>query len=216
MKYKFLIFISCLFLLTGCANITIPNIERTDETTAKNVLSSNGIISVVEYEYSDEVESGNVIYTIPSVGEKVSKNDQITIVVSKGPSLVKSKDSRISWYNIGSQADKWEFYNPYIQDGKLYIECYNVTFGTSMKWQDNYNDGKLIGNASINDTFDKTVPVSAKYTKQSWSKNESQSFTLEIPLNDLNVDKPTNMYLSLFSEINGKFKEISVSFTMTW
>lgn len=75
-----------------------------------------------------------------------------------------------------------------------------------------YDYGKIIGIASITDSFDKTIPVSGKYEKKSWKANESQKFTLEIPLKDLNISKPTDMYLKLFTTNN----DVRVNFYMTW
>lgn len=220
MKKKVISFICLMVLLisiTGCINsIRIPNIENTDEVTAKNILSSNGIIPVVRYENSDIVEEGYVIRTEPNIGISVEKNSQVTIVVSRGPEVVASKDSRIEWLNIGSGDDKWEFYNPYIEDNMLKIECHNVVFASKMEWVDEANEGLILGTASINDTYDKTVPVKANYIKKSFNANEAQSFTLEVPINDLNVNKPTNMYIRLFANINGRFTYVNINFTMTW
>lgn len=98
----------------------------------------------------------------------------------------------------------------------MYIYCYNVVFAAKVKWQDRYNDGKMIGIASVNDTYDKSVPVSAYYTNQEYIANEAQEFVLEIPLGDLDVDKPTSMYIKLFADVNGTSKNIEVSFTISW
>lgn len=193
--------------------IAIPDIADIDEVTAKNVLSSNTLIPAVKYEYNEDVEEGNVIRTEPSIGTKVDPNTKVTIIVSKGPSFLRSSDARIEWYYLSDKEDDWEFYSPYIENGILYIECHNVTFGCSMTWQDTYNKGYLIGDASITDTFDKRVPVSAKYQKQSWKANESQSFTLEIPLNELSVSRPTDLYIRLYTEDSG---HVRVNFYITW
>ena len=196
--------------------ITIPDIEDIDEMSAKNLISSSGLIPKIEYVYDDYTDEGNVVKTSPQIGSKVDKNSKVTIYVSKGPSYITSTRSTISWYNISYAEDEWEFYNPYIQNGILYINCYSVTFGTAMQWQDTYNEGILIGEASINDTFDKTVPITAKYRKQSWKANEEQGFTLEIPLADLNVSRPTDIYIELFAIVGSQFDTINISFTMTW
>lgn len=196
--------------------ITIPDIEDIDEMSAKNLISSNGLIPKVEYIYDDYTDEGKVIKTSPQIGSKVEKNTKVTIYVSKGHSYIKSTRSTITWYDISSADDEWHFYNPYISNGVLYIECYSVTFGTAMQWKDQYNKGELFGEASINDTFDKTVPISAKYEKQSWKANEEQSFTLEIPLGDLNVSKPTDIHIELVAMVNSQQKNVKVSFTMTW
>lgn len=193
--------------------IMIPDIVDTDESTAKNVLSSNGLIPSVKYENSDDVEEGLVIKTEPSVGTSVDKNSKVVVYISKGPSYIEAKDARIQWYSLSSEKDDWEAYTPYIEDGILYIKCHDVSFGCKVKWKDTYNEGRLIGVGSITDTFDKTIPVSAKYEKQSWKANEKQDFTLEIPLNDLNVSKPTDMYLRLYTEDGD---DVRVNFYISW
>ena len=214
---KIFFVLSLFILITGCSSgLTVPDVYDTDEVTAKNVLSSNGLIPAVKYEYDDVIEEGNVIRTQPQIGDTIQKNSKVEVYISKGARKIESKDSRIYWYNVGSKMDTWEFYSPYIEDGTLKINCYNVVFTKKVEWQDRYNEGRLIGNASINDTFDKTVPVSAKYSKQKFNANEAQSFILEIPLKDLDVSKPTNMYIELFAKVDNRVQDIRVNFTMTW
>ena len=206
--------------LASCGNkppvdnrIKVPDIVDTDEKTAKNVLSTNGLIPSVKYDYDDDIKKGNVFKTEPEVGSKIEKNSKVTVYISKGKSYIKSKDSRIEWYNLSSKNDDWEFYSPYIKKNTLYIKCHNVKFGCNMKWKDKYKDGYIIGDASINDSFDKTVPVQAKYKKQSWKANEKQKFTLEIPLKDLKESRPTDMYLRLYTT---KMGDVKVNFYITW
>lgn len=210
-------------ILSGCGEttvqepeLTVPDIVDIDEATAKNILSSSGLIPSIKYDYDDSVEEGNVIKTEPAVGSTVDKNAKITVYISNGQSYIQSSYSRAQWTPIGAKGDdNWEWYHPYIKDGVMYIECYNVTFGCAVNWYDRYNEGRLSGEASINDTFDKTIPVSAKYTKQSWKAYESQSFTLEIPLSDLDVSKPTDIYLRL-ARSEKVSENIRISFYITW
>ena len=204
---------------TEDTKIEIPDIEGTDETTAKNLLSSNGLIPKIEQEYDDFVEKGNVIRTDPVIGTKVEKNSKVTVYISKGASRIYFKSGNITWSRVSTGDDYWEANTPYIEEEVLYIPCKKVKFSVPLKWDDNLNKGELLGEASINDTFDKTVPVRAKYEKQSWNANAEQSFTLEIPLSELNVDKPTDLYLRLFAYINNDNSNqinVRVSFTLTW
>lgn len=196
--------------------IKVPDVLGTDETTAKNIMSSNGLIPQITYEYDDEVEKGYVITTDPAISTSVNKNGKVKIIISKGPSFIEADDARIGWYNVADGDDDWEFSTPYINDEVLYIDCFNVKFSTPIKWQDKYNNGTIIGEAAINDTFDKTVPCSAVYEKQSWKANEKQTFTLEIPLTDLNETRPTEMHILLYADVNKKHSKISISFTFTW
>lgn len=198
--------------------IAVPDIENTDEATAKNILSSNGLIPKIENEYDEIIEAGNVIKTDPPVGSKVDKNSKVTVYISKGKSRIDFKSGNITWYNISTEDDWWEADSPYIENNVLYMPCKNVRFSVPMKWHDKNNTGEIHGDACINDTFDKCVPVRAKYEKQSWEANEEQNFTLEIPLSDLSVEKPTDMYLRLFAykENNDNQIKIRVDFTLTW
>ena len=108
-------------LLSGCTttsaqDVAIPDVNEVDEATAKNVLSSNGLIPHVVYEYDDYVAEGNVIMTDPVVGSVVAKNTKVTMYVSKGPSYIRATNSTATWTPI-SDNDEWHWYHPYIQDG---------------------------------------------------------------------------------------------------
>ena len=192
--------------------IKVPDVVDTDEKTAKSILSSSGLIPSIKYDYDDDIKKGNVVKTEPKVSSKVEKNSKITVYISKGKSYVESKDSRIEWTNVSNKDDDWEFYSPYIKKDTLYIKC-NVKFACPIKWKDTYKEGYIIGDASINDSFDKTVPISAKYKKQSWKAYEKQNFTLEIPLKDLSESRPTDMYTRLYTTKKG---EVDVNFYITW
>ena len=196
--------------------LKVPDIEGLDEDTAKNVLSSNGLIPNMEYVYNDAVNKGDVIGTDPGAGTVVQKNQKITVYVSKGPEYIMAADSRITWWNVGNAQDQWQFYTPYIQDNVLYIECYSVTFAANVKWHDDYSTGLIIGEATLNDTTSKVTPISAAYGKQSYAYNEEQSFTLQIPLKDLGVERPASADVVLYAYVNGAWKEINIRFTMTW
>ncbi|MBE5730588.1 MAG: PASTA domain-containing protein [Clostridiales bacterium] len=218
MKKLSLALISVLIVcsLVGCGNrITIPDVSDLDESSAKSILSSNGLIPKVEYIYDDNITDGNVIKTSPEIGSTTTQNSQITVYVSKGPSYFSSKDAIISWYNISSSEDYWEFSKPYNNEGILYIDC-DVTFGTEISWSDSYQNGKIIGQASLTDTFDKAVPISAVYQKQNWEAYESQSFILEIPLSDFNENRPSNIHLRLFAYMGNENINVRINFSITW
>ena len=193
--------------------ITVPDIDDTDETTAKNLLSSNGLIPKIEYEFDDDTEQGNVIRTSPLTGTKVEKNSKVTVYISKGSSYIEAKNAGMSWYNISADKDQWNIYNPYIKEETLFVDC-EATFSCPLKWI--HNQG--IGYASITDTFDKAVPINADFEKQSINANEMQHMTFKIPLGDLNVSKPTDMYLRLYGYVDGsdQQQEIRISFFITW
>ncbi len=189
--------------------VVVPDVTNTDEITAKNILSGNGLIPVITHEYNDEVEDGNVVSIMPSVNSPVYKNSKVDVVISKGPSYIQSKDSTISWYNLEGNEDKWTFKSPYIQEGVLNIEC-EVTFGTSFEWK---SGG--FGNASITDTFDKRVPVQLETAKKVKSGKKTKLKIL-IPTTDLEVQKPTTLYVELVALIDGDERDVKANFSMSW
>ena len=220
MKKKIFAGILCLLFVclcfSSCGFIGVPQITDVDEETAKSLLISCGLIPTVKYESSDTIAKGNVIRTEPAAGSAVKKNSLVTIYISEGPSYVEAVNSYANWWFVSIGEDEWEFYNPYIMGDKLYIECFNVVLAADVKWKDRYNEGKLMGVASVNDTYDKTVPVFAKYTKQYWSAYEPQSFTLEVPLRDLDVEKPTSLFFRLSAEVDGKSTDVEIHFSISW
>lgn len=189
--------------------VTIPDVTNTDEATATNILSSNGLIPVITKEYSDEVEFGTVISTTPPAGTSVEKNGKVDVMVSKGPAYIQSKDSTIQWYHVGSNEDEWSFNSPYIEEGVLTIDC-EVTFGTSFKWK---NGG--FGNASITDTFDKRVPIQLEADK-TVKAGEKTKLKILIPVTDLEVQKPTTLYVELVALIDGDEEDVKANFSMSW
>lgn len=80
------ILLACICFVS-CGSAKIPDIANVDEMSAKNLLSSNGIIPAVVYEYNDDVAEGCVIRTEPIIGSSVSKNSVVTIYISKGTEL---------------------------------------------------------------------------------------------------------------------------------
>lgn len=194
---------------------TVPLLENVETNDGKNVLTSMGLIPVVQENYSDTVPKGQIISTEPPYGSQVNENERIIVYVSKGPSYIESKNSVIEWFNVTYKQDEWEFYSPYIQQDTLYIDC-EVVFAASMKWNDPHNNGYGYGQVSVNDNFDKVVPVKIKFDNQSHNANEKQNITLEVPLNDLQIERPTDLYFKLSAIVNGNANDISVNFTMSW
>lgn len=200
-----------LYVFSNINKVEIPNVINLDENTAVSILQSNMLIPSVNYEYNDEVEEGKVIDIDYFIGDKVDKNTVITVLVSKGPSLISSIESTIQWYNISYNKDNWEFTSPYIIEEYLYIEC-EPTFGQSFTWK---NSG--FGTASINDRFDKTVPVSIEFSNQEVAANVKQKITLKVSTKDLDVKKPTTLYMNLVGlDNNSNDINIRINFTISW
>jgi len=206
-----IIIIIVVIALLANSGIEVPSLYGVTEETATTILTSNSLIPNIVYEYDDNVKEGTVIQTNPWSGDKVPENSTIEVIVSKGPSYIDAKNSNIQWWYVDYYTeDKWEFINPYIKEGYLYIEC-TPTFGVSFDWKD---DG--YGTASINDTFSKSVPLDLEVSNNHVEAGVEQTVTFVIPVNDLDVKKPTTLYTLLSIERNGVFEQIKVNFTISW
>ena len=109
---------------------------------------------------------------------------------------------------IGTQAHT----KVWAEEGYLYISLY---IGCKSEYDiEFYGD---FGDASINDTFDKTVPIDVIYnTKEISNTGELTYFDLKIPLSDLGVQKPTNLNARYYLRVNGERKTGQAHFDLTW
>lgn len=206
MRLKRMVCVLLAFILLGCSTkVVIPDVIGADETTAKTILTDNGIVPIVEYDYNQEFTEGIVYKMQPQVNSKVEKNSKVTISVSKGKELIYSTDSVLSWYHVyGSESDYWEFENPYIERGYLIV---NLTPTINSKYPFEWEE---YGYASINDTFSKSVPIRFKPI------SNNGDYMLEIPLDDLDVKKPTTLYIQLNALINNQQKEANLELRISW
>ena len=69
--------------------VVMDDLIEMDETSAKNLLDSYdlGLNIVVETEYSEVIDVGKVIRTIPEMGKELRKDDNIILYVSMGPEI---------------------------------------------------------------------------------------------------------------------------------
>ncbi|MFE5094390.1 Stk1 family PASTA domain-containing Ser/Thr kinase [Streptomyces sp. NPDC056638] len=71
----------------------VPSVLGQTEKTAEKRLSDAGLeLKRVERAYSDTVERGKVISSDPESGARIRGNDAVTLVVSRGPEIVKVPD----------------------------------------------------------------------------------------------------------------------------
>ena len=202
--------------------IKIPDVEKLDVDTAKTLLAGKGLIPKVEYEYNNYYDYDLVIYTEPDIGSQVEEDTPVTLYVCKGPKYYELSDSvgymknvynidAFSWGDNGEKQTKC-FYNPYVKEGYLYIPMeLHCTSKYSIEF---YSD---FGTASINDSFDKTVPIKVIYdSKIVNNKGEVTSFKVKIPLSDLGVQKPTNIYIKFDFYVNNQRETFEAGFNLTW
>lgn len=199
-----------ILLLLNMNKVKIPDLYKVSEESAISILQNNGLIPQIVYEYNDLYDEGIVFNTVPYSGEKIDKNSTVIVYVSKGPSSFTSLNSTIEWYHINSNnPDEWTFNSPYIMEDYLYIDC-TSTFGTSFTWEG-------FGTASINDTFSKKVPVNIITDNEKVVADKETSFTLKVSVADLDVKKPTTLYMKLVVlDKNQKQIDININFSISW
>ena len=197
-------FVACTPKVVEPEKFSIPDVIGVDEQTAKIVIANNDMIPKIEFGYDDSTKEGFVFKLTPDVGSMVEKNTAVKIYVSLGPSQITSVDSVMTWFQVyGSTQDKWEFYSPTIEEGTLKVE-FTPTIKTkySFEWQG-------FGYASINDTFSKSIPVK-------FIDTGNGSYTLEVPTKDLDVKKPTTLFIKLNALIDKVQKDVNIELRITW
>lgn len=128
--------------------------------------------------------------------------------VETGP--VYASDSVIRWYSVDSVKDEYKLYTPYIENGYLYIDIETqINAPNTVQYRG-------FGSASITDTYDKVVPIKYEYEKSTVTKGEYQNITIRVPLQDLNVQKPTTLYCKLAIYYAGNHKDINLEFNISW
>ncbi|MFI8945764.1 Stk1 family PASTA domain-containing Ser/Thr kinase [Streptomyces sp. NPDC053750] len=71
----------------------VPPLLSKTEAQARDQLDDAGLdVGTVRHAYSDTVERGKVISTDPEVGDRIRRNDSVSITVSDGPDTVKLPD----------------------------------------------------------------------------------------------------------------------------
>ncbi len=124
---------------------------------------------------------------------------------------IESRDSVVQWKNIyQSKDDDWQLYSPYIRNNYLYIK-------TEMK----LNSSMTVilrgfGTASITDTYDKSVPIKYEYDSSTVKMGEYQNITIQVPLSDLDNQRPTTLHCRLATYVGGVQKNIELVFYITW
>jgi hypothetical protein len=200
----------------GSSSVKVPDLSGSDLESAKTLLTDMGLVPLVSEEYSDDVEPNLVVGTDPIAGESLEPSSKVTILVSKGPSLVVSSDSTMEWTYVSYGEDDWNFESPYIENGQLHVKFSDVKLKATVKWKDDQDQGYGFGLASITDTFDKTIPLRINYDRQYSSFGQSQDLEVVVPLTDLDVQKPTNLFLKLFAYIDGSDEEVKLDLSITW
>ncbi len=178
----------------------------------------------MEYEYNNDYHCNLVIRTEPAIGSEVEEGIPVTLYVCKGPAYYVLSDSVGRMSNIeGIEDFIWQsdaddsrgtkgFSDVWVENGYLNVNMY---LGCKSKYEiEFYGD---FGTASINDTFDKTIPIKVIYTsKKVYNDGSLTGFGVKIPLKDLGVQKPTNIDITIDFLVNKERKPFRASFDLSW
>ena len=204
--------------------IKIPDVAKLDVNTAKTLLANKGLIPKVEYEYNNNYDYDLVIRTVPAIGSEVEEDTAVTLYVCNGPSYYELPNSLsviydieginhfVSWSDASNGIGTKAHTKVWVEKGYLYISMYLGCKSTyDIEFYGDY------GSASINDTFNKTVPIDVIYkSKKIDNTGKLTYFDFKIPLSDLGVQKPTNLSIKYFLLVNGKRTEGRADFDLTW
>jgi serine/threonine-protein kinase len=78
-----------VFVSSGAAPVTVPNVIGLDQVAATQQLSQAGFDVSKTNQASSSVDAGNVISTNPTAGSPAPKGSAVTIFVSTGPEQAK-------------------------------------------------------------------------------------------------------------------------------
>lgn len=172
--------------------VPLPNVVGMSEENAKVLLNSRGFVIITNYMFSgsDLTPEGHVINVVRGTSDKM----QVTLFISKGPQIITSNHSTwYAWWIYGSDKDEYVLTSPYIDAATktLYIEL-DATLNSKYK-----HKWRGYGTACITDVFDKTVPITVSYEDEIIKRGKTQAIVLIIPLQDLNVEKPTTLSVKI-------------------
>ena len=194
--------------------VNVPNVVGMELEEAKLVFRNTGLAVEEKNAYSNTIEKGRIIATNPRAGLEIEKNQVISLTVSKGRKRTHATHSTwYAWWVKGSEGDWYEFVgSPYIEDETLYI-----TLDATLKSQYKHK-WRGYGTAAVTDTFDKVVPFFLEFENEEIVMKKPQRITLKIPLQDLDVEKPTTIStkIEMFYGNNDKQEALRMDFTFAW
>lgn len=194
---------------------TVPDVIGKIPSSANRAIES-GCYRVEVVEFYAKAEAGSVFGVSPEAGTVLAANERVTIFVAKPHVGVRYvANSLLGLASAGPKVDDWEFSRPFEKDGKLYVPI-SASFGSSFDWRDTHNSGTGFGKAVIADEFNKEVPVIVHFTTQRAPAGKEQFFTIEVPLTDLQIQRPTKISPTLYISHSGRNANILGEVTLSW
>ena len=200
---------------TAEQTVRMPNLHGLSVEEAKEMLGQLGLLVRTVEKYSDDnVAEGRIMNQSYRAASDVKAGSIVTLTVSKGPIYVYSQHCTWrAWWVKGSEGDNYDF------DGMPYI-CYDeLVIPLKAVMNSKYKHlWRGYGTASVTDTFDKVVPIVVEYEQEEMKKGEEQRIVIRIPLQYLNVERPTTISTKLEMYYGNKKNEESVriDFTFSW
>lgn len=101
----------------GAAKVKMPDLVEDDLDTANTILSSYKLkISSTSEEYSSDIPKGKIIRQTPAKDTEVDENTEITVVISKGPRVIKNTVTNNKKNNQDDDKDKTNNSEPEVKD----------------------------------------------------------------------------------------------------
>ncbi|MGH4050502.1 MAG: Stk1 family PASTA domain-containing Ser/Thr kinase [Clostridium sp.] len=132
----------------GLESFKIPSVEGSNESLAEASIKQNGlIVGDVTKEFSDSVESGNVIRQDPSEDSLVKKGDMVNLVISRGAEAKTAKVPDLMGLSIDAAQQA--------------LKTKKLTLGDKQEkiTEDKLQDGKI-----FNQTIEASTPIPEGYS----------------------------------------------------
>jgi beta-lactam-binding protein with PASTA domain len=80
---------SAILFLTGCAKVTVPNVEGLTQDAATTAISGAKLkVGTITQQTSNAIATGKVISQDPASGNSVAEGSPVNLVISSGPQMV--------------------------------------------------------------------------------------------------------------------------------
>ncbi len=127
--------------------IYLPNVVDEEARSAASTLRNLGFIVETEYEYNDEIISGNVIETYPVQGTAMKSGDTVTLTISQGKK--------------NEEATVINFVGMNINNARTNAELLGLVVGTvTEEYNDKYEEGQVIYQSlAVNESVEKGTVI---------------------------------------------------------
>ena len=201
--------------------IKIPDISGLKEDEGALILSGKGLIPKREYKYHDSVERGMIIGTEPAIGSSIDGDAPVTLFVSMGPEIFDLKNAvgyimnvagvdPFSWGDNGDKRTK--SFDMIVIKNEL---CIIITLG--MKSTEELEFFRTFGYASVNEDYSDSVIADIEYSSKTIDNTGNDTtFTVKVPLSELENDRPKSIYIKLDFSVGGNPETLKAGFDLSW